>query len=202
MLGTCIGFHVRTFFKYARSLMKLVFPIVKVKGVSLQKDKAGLTELHPQREESNENRTVMCVCSDVGLNQSADWSLRENNKDNFWELHEYNVRQFGGASNYPKHARALDPREEESLRRRKKKEDIENREKEKIDFLEKLEDQGRQKMISEYLQVMYAQYGQTTPVNNAQTKPEPNSRTFKVSKQLRSHLSGWNSIHSCKEVWV
>ena len=90
--------------------------------------------------------------------RQADWSLRENNKDNFWELHEY-VRQFGGASNYPKHARALDPRQEESLRRQKEKEDSENREKEKIDFLKKLEDQGRQKMISEYLQLMYAQYG-------------------------------------------
>lgn len=99
----------------------------------------------------------------------------------------------GGASNYPKHARALDPRQEESLRRQTEKEDIENRENEKIDFLKKLEDQGRQKMISEYLQVMYAQYGQTTPVNNAQTKPEPNSRTFKVSKQGRIYPVGTRS---------
>ena len=65
-------------------------------------------------------------------------------------------------SEEPKHARALDPRQEESLRRQTEREDIENRENEKIDFLKKLEDQGRQKMISEYLQVMYAQYGQTT----------------------------------------
>ena len=164
-----------------------------VKGVSLQKDNAGLTELHSQREENNENRTVLCVCSDVGLNQSADWSLRENNKGKFGELHEYNVRQLGEASNYPKHARALDSRQEESLRRQKEKEDSENREKEKIDFLKKLEDQGRQKMISEYLQLMYAQYGQTTPVNNAQTKPEPNSRTYKVSKQGRVYPVGTRS---------
>ena len=99
MLSTCIGFHVRTFFKYARSLLQLVLPIVKVKGVSLQKDKAGLTVLHAQREENNENRIVLRVCNNAGLNQSADWSLRENDKDNFWELHEYNVRQFRGASN-------------------------------------------------------------------------------------------------------
>ena len=178
-----------------------------VKGVSLQKHKAGLTELHAQREENNENRTVLCVCSDVGLNQSADWSLRENNKDNFWALHEYNVRQPEEASNYPKHARALDPRQEESLRRQKEKEDSENREKEKIDFLKKLEDQGRQKMISEYLQLIYAQYGQTTPVNNAQTKPESNSRTFKVSKQgrvfpvgTRSTVAKWSGSGSLQVV--
>ena len=70
-----------------------------IKGVSLQKHKAGLTELHAQREENNENRIVLRVCNNAGLNQSADWSLRENDKDNFWELHEYNVRQFRGASN-------------------------------------------------------------------------------------------------------
>lgn len=156
-----------------------------VKGMSLQKDKAGLTELHAQRDENNENQTALCLCNNAELNQSADWSMREDKKKNFGKLYECNLRLLGGASNYPTQARGLDARQEESLKRQKEKEETENQEKEKIDFLKELEDQGRQKMITEYLQLMYTRYGQRTPTNNAQTKPEPNSRTFKVSKQGR-----------------
>ena len=87
--------------------------------------------------------------------------------------------------NHPTPETRLNPKQEESLKRQKEKEQTENHEREKKKFLKELEDQQRQKMIAEYLQHVYSQYGRSQPSPRAVNKPELNPRTYKVSKRGR-----------------
>ncbi|KAL9980414.1 hypothetical protein ACROYT_G009002 [Oculina patagonica] len=79
----------------------------------------------------------------------------------------------------------LKPKQEESLKRQKEKEQTEGHERERVKFLKELEDQERQKIIAEYLQHVYSQYGKPTSPRAGNKKSEHNTRAYTVSKQGR-----------------
>ena len=78
----------------------------------------------------------------------------------------------------------LNPKQEESLKRQKEKEQTEGHEKERVKFLRELEDKERRKIITEYLQHVYSHQGQTAP-QTAIKKGEHDTRSYKVSRQGR-----------------
>ncbi|XP_068680841.1 serine/threonine-protein kinase par-1-like isoform X2 [Montipora foliosa] len=159
-----------------------------IKGVSLQKDTTGSSQLTDKRDEYNEDQTPLSQSPIGGPNPSDESILQEDNNTMNYNLERFNEfpqRKLRGNSTLKTQPNGLNPEQEESLKRKKEKEDTESREREKVDFLKKLEDQERQKIITEYLQLMYSQNGQQTPTNNSRKKPEFNSRSFKVYKQGR-----------------
>ena len=78
----------------------------------------------------------------------------------------------------------LKPKQEESLKRQKEKEQTEGHERERVKFLKELEDKERQKIITAYLNHVYSNYDQTLP-QTANKKGDQDTRSYKVSRQGR-----------------
>jgi len=77
----------------------------------------------------------------------------------------------------------LKPKQEESLKRQKEKEQTEGHERVRAKFLKELEDKERQKIITEYLKHVYSHHGQTPQTANK--KGEHDTGSYKVSRQGR-----------------
>ena len=78
----------------------------------------------------------------------------------------------------------LKPKQEESLKRQKEKEQTEGHERERVKFLKELEDKERQKIITAYLKHVYSHCDQTPP-QTANKKGDHDTRSYKVSRQGR-----------------
>lgn len=169
-----------------------------LKGVKLHGDQSEIILAGVKREVISEKQAAPSQDRLVGPNTSAERGYNEESKienesekGNEIQVHSTDVlsrptRPSPEASfNHPTPETRLNPKQEESLKRQKEKEQTENHEREKKKFLKELEDQERQKMITEYLQHVYSQYGQSQPSPRAVNKPELNPRTYKVSKQGR-----------------
>ena len=169
-----------------------------LKGVKLHGDQREIILAGVKREVVFEKQAAPSQDRLVGTNPSAERGYneeskikKESEKGNEIQLHSIDglsrpTRPSPEAGfNHPTPETRLHPKQEESLKRQKEKEQTENHQREKKKFLKELEDQERQKMITEYLQHVYSQYGQSQPSPRAVNKPELNLRTYKVSKQGR-----------------
>ena len=169
-----------------------------LKGVKLHGDQREIILAGVKREVVFEKQAAPSQDRLVGTNPSAERGYneestikKESEKGNEIQLHSIDglsrqTRPSPEAGfNHPTPETRLNPKQEESLKRQKEKEQTENHQREKKKFLKELEDQERQKMITEYLQHVYSQYGQSQPSPRAVNKPELNLRTYKVSQQGR-----------------
>lgn len=168
-----------------------------LKGVSLQGDQREIILAGVKREVIFEKQAASNQNCLVGPNPSAERGYNEEStikeeseKGN--EIQVYSIDDLSRPTrpspevSHPTSETRLIPKQEESLKRQKEKEQTENYEREKKKFLKELEDQERQKMITEYLQHVYSQYGQIQRSSLAVNKPQVNPRTYKVSKQGRA----------------
>ena len=81
----------------------------------------------------------------------------------------------------------LTPRQEESLKRQKDKEQMDDQERERVRLQQVLEDRERQKMVQEYLENVYTQNQvQTASLQGDTRNSEPNHRE---TKHCRPHMS-------------
>lgn len=155
-----------------------------LKGVSLQsRDQREVLACGFKREENVEKQDESSHDHLVGPNPSAERSSHDDNPTN---------ADLEGRSSVNPESRVIEtrlkPKQEESLKRQKEKEQTDGYERERVKFLKELEDQERQKIVTEYLQHVYSQYGQSSPSPHAGSNKkagEFNTRSFKVSKQGR-----------------
>ena len=151
-----------------------------LKGVTLLKDQreaflCGMKReenVHEKKEESSRDQLV-------GPNVSVERTLHDNNPTNA-ELNVVKVSthsQSGISQDSRVTETQLRPKQEESLKRQKEKEQLEDKERERVKFLKELEDQERKQIITEYLQNVYSQHGSS--LNNVGSKiSEFNTRSI------------------------
>ncbi|XP_020630709.1 uncharacterized protein LOC110067684 [Orbicella faveolata] len=161
-----------------------------VKGVGLKRDQRESIVCDVKREENIEKRDYTShdqLLAPAVLAPYPSPARRHDDNPTDADLDAVESRQKG-RSCINEGSRVIEarlqPKQEESLKRQKEKEQTENHERERVKFLKELEDKERQKIITEYLHHVYSHHGQTQP-QTAYKKGEHDTRPYKVSKQGR-----------------
>lgn len=158
-----------------------------VKGVGLKRDQRETIVCDVKREENIEKQDDSSHDQLLAPHPSVARSSHDDNPTDA-DLDKVESGQKG-RSCINEESRVIEtrlkPKQEESLKRQKEKEQTEGHERERTKFLKELEDQERQKIITEYLKHVYSQYGETPSPQTGNKKGEHNTRSYNLSKQGR-----------------
>ncbi|XP_022799841.1 serine/threonine-protein kinase par-1-like isoform X2 [Stylophora pistillata] len=157
-----------------------------LKGMSLLRDQREVTESAINREENlREKKTVSSYERPAGPDLSVEPYFHDDRPTNT-NMDKVRVGT-DGHSNTSQDSRVIEtklrPQQEESLKRQKEKELLEDQERERAKLLQEIEDQKRKQIIMEYLANKYTR----NPAPPCGVGGQSNARPNNVPKQSHAH---------------